>query len=160
MRPKSNGSSTTGMKKSVVATSAWVSLSRQTAASSEVSVPTIRSAKAAVAGMPFRMSCRTAGASLQPQPPPWARLVRRTSPFGGLGPVSGSATLIRRLIERTSASAEGRTALPIEHLKTADLGSLAGFDAVIDVRSPSEFAEDHAPGAINLPVLSDDQRAM
>ncbi len=33
------------------------------------------------------------------------------------------------------------------------------FDAVIDVRSPSEFAEDHLPGAINLPVLSDDERA-
>ena len=36
---------------------------------------------------------------------------------------------------------------------------LAGFDTVIDVRAPSEFAEDHLPGAINLPVLSDDERA-
>lgn len=34
-----------------------------------------------------------------------------------------------------------------------------GFDAVIDVRSPSEFAEDHVPGAINLPVLNDEERA-
>lgn len=34
-----------------------------------------------------------------------------------------------------------------------------GFDTVIDVRSPSEFAEDHIPGAINLPVLSDEERA-
>ena len=33
------------------------------------------------------------------------------------------------------------------------------FDDVIDVRSPSEFAEDHLPGAINLAVLDDDQRA-
>lgn len=33
------------------------------------------------------------------------------------------------------------------------------FDDVIDVRAPSEFAEDHLPGAINLPVLDDDQRA-
>lgn len=33
------------------------------------------------------------------------------------------------------------------------------FDAVIDVRSPSEFADDHIPGAVNLPVLSDDERA-
>src|SRR5438270_758316 len=38
MRPKSNGSSTTGMKKSVVATSAWLSFSFQTAASSAGSV--------------------------------------------------------------------------------------------------------------------------
>ena len=34
-----------------------------------------------------------------------------------------------------------------------------GFDTVIDVRSPSEFEEDHIPGAINLPVLDDDERA-
>ncbi|SHJ65655.1 tRNA 2-selenouridine synthase [Palleronia salina] len=35
----------------------------------------------------------------------------------------------------------------------------AQFDTVIDVRSPLEFAEDHVPGAINLPVLDDDERA-
>jgi tRNA 2-selenouridine synthase len=33
------------------------------------------------------------------------------------------------------------------------------FDVVIDVRSPAEFADDHIPGAVNLPVLSDDERA-
>lgn len=32
-------------------------------------------------------------------------------------------------------------------------------DDIIDVRSPSEYAEDHIPGAVNLPVLDDDQRA-
>lgn len=37
--------------------------------------------------------------------------------------------------------------------------ALAGFDDIIDVRSPSEFAEDHLPGAINLPVLDDEERA-
>lgn len=37
--------------------------------------------------------------------------------------------------------------------------ALDAFDAIIDVRSPSEFAEDHLPGAINLPVLSDQERA-
>ena len=47
---------------------------------------------------------------------------------------------------------------------TQDFKSLAalmahGFDTVIDVRSPAEFAEDHIPGAINLPVLSNDERA-
>ena len=34
-----------------------------------------------------------------------------------------------------------------------------GYDAVIDVRSPAEFAEDHVPGAINLPALSNEERA-
>lgn len=33
------------------------------------------------------------------------------------------------------------------------------FDEIIDVRSPSEWAEDHVPGAVSLPVLDDDERA-
>jgi tRNA 2-selenouridine synthase len=37
--------------------------------------------------------------------------------------------------------------------------ALAGFDALIDVRSPAEYADDHVPGAINLPVLNDAERA-
>ncbi len=39
------------------------------------------------------------------------------------------------------------------------VAQLAGFDEIIDVRSPSEFAEDHVPGAINCPVLDDAERA-
>ncbi|MBI1943149.1 MAG: tRNA 2-selenouridine(34) synthase MnmH, partial [Betaproteobacteria bacterium] len=35
----------------------------------------------------------------------------------------------------------------------------SGFDAIIDVRSPAEFAEDHIPGAISCPVLDDGERA-
>lgn len=35
-----------------------------------------------------------------------------------------------------------------------------GFDDLIDVRSPAEFALDHIPGAISLPVLDDAERAM
>lgn len=34
-----------------------------------------------------------------------------------------------------------------------------GFDDIIDVRAPAEYAEDRLPGAINLPVLDDAQRA-
>lgn len=33
------------------------------------------------------------------------------------------------------------------------------FDTVIDVRSPAEYAEDHLPGAISLPVLDNEERA-
>ncbi len=45
--------------------------------------------------------------------------------------------------------------------RTTDLSPAArdGFDAIIDVRSPAEFALDHIPAAINLPVLDDVQRA-
>ena len=39
------------------------------------------------------------------------------------------------------------------------LADLGRFDTVIDVRSESEFAEDHIPGAINCPVLTDAERA-
>lgn len=35
----------------------------------------------------------------------------------------------------------------------------ADFDEIIDVRSPAEFAEDHVPGAVNFPVLDNQERA-
>ena len=47
----------------------------------------------------------------------------------------------------------------IESIETLDRKTLAGFADIIDVRSPGEFALDHVPGAINLPVLSDAERA-
>jgi len=40
----------------------------------------------------------------------------------------------------------------------ASLAELRHFDAIIDARSPAEFAHDHIPGAINCPVLYDDER--
>ncbi len=47
----------------------------------------------------------------------------------------------------------------VEVIATPDAATLARFDMIIDVRSPSEFAEDHVPGAVNMPVLDDEQRA-
>lgn len=41
----------------------------------------------------------------------------------------------------------------------ATVAQLACFDEVIDVRTPSEYSEDHVPGAVNRPVLSDEERA-
>jgi tRNA 2-selenouridine synthase len=38
--------------------------------------------------------------------------------------------------------------------------SIGDFGDVIDVRSPAEFAEDHVPGALSCPVLSDEERAI
>lgn len=40
----------------------------------------------------------------------------------------------------------------------AQLHQLHEFDEIIDVRTPLEFAEDHIPGAINAPVLSNEER--
>jgi tRNA 2-selenouridine synthase len=39
------------------------------------------------------------------------------------------------------------------------IAELAAFDTVIDARSESEFAEDRLPGAVNWPVLNDQERA-
>ncbi len=35
---------------------------------------------------------------------------------------------------------------------------LERFDTVVDARSPAEYADDHLPGAVNWPVLDDDER--
>lgn len=53
-----------------------------------------------------------------------------------------------------SPARTGRIATPLP------LPTLSMFDTIIDVRSPSEFAEDHIPGALNYPVLSDDERVI
>jgi tRNA 2-selenouridine synthase len=42
------------------------------------------------------------------------------------------------------------------HPTTVD--DIARFDTLIDARSPSEYALDHIPGAINCPVLDDEER--
>lgn len=41
----------------------------------------------------------------------------------------------------------------------ANVTQAGEFDEIIDVRSPAEFAEDHVPGAVNCPVLSNEERA-
>ncbi|HXF65328.1 MAG TPA: tRNA 2-selenouridine(34) synthase MnmH [Burkholderiales bacterium] len=41
----------------------------------------------------------------------------------------------------------------------ATVAQLSEFDEIIDVRSESEYSEDHIPGAINCPVLDDAERA-
>jgi tRNA 2-selenouridine synthase len=41
----------------------------------------------------------------------------------------------------------------------ATVAQLDEFDEVIDVRTPAEFQEDHIPGAVNCPVLYDEERA-
>jgi len=44
--------------------------------------------------------------------------------------------------------------------EAVDHRSLSQYDMIIDVRSPAEFAEDHIPGAVNLPVLDNEERAV
>ena len=48
--------------------------------------------------------------------------------------------------------------MALELTSLADVLALR-FDDIIDVRAPAEFADDHLPGAISLPVLDDAERA-
>ena len=56
------------------------------------------------------------------------------------------------ILEKPRAPKLGVQTLPIA------FAALQKFDAVIDTRSPAEFAEDHLPNAINCPVLDNEQR--
>jgi tRNA 2-selenouridine synthase len=48
---------------------------------------------------------------------------------------------------------------PLRRAGGATVAQLSDFDDLIDVRTPSEYALDRIPGARNLPVLSDPERA-
>jgi tRNA 2-selenouridine synthase len=51
--------------------------------------------------------------------------------------------------------------MPVKPVTAAEAcADLARFHTVIDVRSPAEFALDHLPGAVNWPVLDNEQRAV
>ena len=149
IRPKSVGSSTTGMKKSCgrhqrlgVVQLARPPRRRWSRA------PTSRSLNTPGAGMPGKYvaehrggrSCtrsrrRGRGRSGGARPQRW-RLACR----GVLGPKASRSY--------TRAGGAFDHARHIEVIDRADPETLAPFDAIIDVRSPSEFAEDHVPGAI------------
>jgi len=47
-----------------------------------------------------------------------------------------------------------------DHYKLIEISQdFHAFDDILDVRSPAEYADDHIPGAINVPVLNDEERA-
>lgn len=66
---------------------------------------------------------------MQPHPPPWDNSVNR-------------------IVMSHSVKLSG----------TATLAHLSEYSEIIDARTPAEFAIDHIPGAINLPVLDDEER--
>ncbi len=47
----------------------------------------------------------------------------------------------------------------MQNPRVATVAQLSDYDEIIDVRSPAEYAEDHVPGAISAPVLTNEQRA-
>jgi tRNA 2-selenouridine synthase len=49
--------------------------------------------------------------------------------------------------------------MSLRRVTAADaIARLAEFDAIVDARSESEFAEDRLPGAVNWPTLNDEER--
>ncbi|MBV2235239.1 MAG: tRNA 2-selenouridine(34) synthase MnmH [Sterolibacterium sp.] len=59
----------------------------------------------------------------------------------------------------TQSARSAQSAQSTQQIGVAKLTQIDGFDEIIDVRSPAEYAQDHLPGAVNLPVLNDAQRA-
>ncbi|HXZ55201.1 MAG TPA: tRNA 2-selenouridine(34) synthase MnmH [Burkholderiales bacterium] len=49
--------------------------------------------------------------------------------------------------------------MDVKRASTVTVAQLDAFDEVIDVRSPAEYALDHVTGALNCPVLDDEERA-
>ena len=56
------------------------------------------------------------------------------------------------------SDATNRTPQRERSASAVTVAQLPEFDEIIDVRSEAEFAEDHIPGAVNLPVLNDAER--
>jgi tRNA 2-selenouridine synthase len=57
----------------------------------------------------------------------------------------------------TAGGMPAATGRPADDLGIRDF---ADYDVIIDARSPREYDDDHLPGAINLPVVGDDQFAV
>ncbi|MEW6131706.1 MAG: tRNA 2-selenouridine(34) synthase MnmH [Pseudomonadota bacterium] len=47
----------------------------------------------------------------------------------------------------------------VKNSGVATVAQLGEYSEIIDARTPGEYAEDHIPGAVNLPVLDDEERA-
>lgn len=47
----------------------------------------------------------------------------------------------------------------MSHRQPVRISDIDQFDTIVDARSPAEFEQDRIPGAINCPVLSNDERA-
>ncbi len=68
------------------------------------------------------------------------------------------AGLGRRIAVDCARGDERPHAHSVDTIKNATVAQLDQFDEIVDVRSPAEFALDHIEGAINCPVLNDEER--
>ena len=54
---------------------------------------------------------------------------------------------------------EHKSSPAVPHPHQLEVDEFSNYDLIIDARSPREFAEDHIPGALNLPVVANDEYA-
>src|SRR3990167_943440 len=101
MRPKSYGSSTIGIKKSVVDTTPRSSSRAYTAASSREALPTHSLGSRFCAPLPARITSSTLGEILQPQPAPWLYWVKR------MGSLTGSLLMPRQAADSSKSRLGG-----------------------------------------------------
>jgi len=73
-------------------------------------------------------------------------------------PISPAAKAHARELERPPESPSAGL-LPAPMSIDSVLPNLSEYALVIDARSPHEFADDHIPGAVNLPVVNDEEFA-
>ena len=83
-------------------------------------------------------------------------------PKSGLIDKNGDATEEEEKTEEESDgnnnSKEFTVRLPYFTVEQLHGSGVSGYDDVIDVRTPLEFAEDRIPGSVNWPVLSNEER--
>ena len=74
----------------------------------------------------------------------------------------GAGEIAQQCLAGTATAAAQMTQPALRHGAGAKIGlaSLPDYAERIDVRSPAEFAIDHIPGAVNFPVLTDDERKL
>jgi len=71
--------------------------------------------------------------------------------------ISNSKSADRAHVETMSTPVE--TTASLVHPHQLEVQDFASYSLVIDARSPHEYAEDHIPGAVNLPVVDDGEFA-
>ena len=81
----------------------------------------------------------------------------RTEPRAIIRPIRSPRWLLLRFVV---SFGEGPSCVAKLKNLLVPLDQLSRFDEIVDVRTPLEFTEDHIPGAINVPVLSNEERVI
>jgi len=67
----------------------------------------------------------------------------------------------QRIASETNGPGEVSLSVPLYDIELSQSEKtlvVENFDLIIDVRTPKEFEDDHIPGAVNMPVLNNEQR--